>query len=202
MTYVFVIVLGLLAAVGWLFTSVVRGARKRDEIILKRLDAIGRLLKSGGAVAAADVERVAHARETRPLLYEMLHRQERLDLFPPQYLAVAEQAKSKLAYWMMHPHELRAPPLEIEVLESVERSIQSRQAEFVVLRYRMPPGHWAGPDWLIGVVGPFFDGDRPYLNGATAFSRSTDCDGSVQPTSLVDAHAKRSEANLKSNRGP
>jgi hypothetical protein len=50
----------------------------------------------------------------------------------------------------------------------------------------MPPGHWAGPDWLLGLAGPFSANDVPYSGVASAFSRASDKFGTVEPGGLVD----------------
>jgi hypothetical protein len=87
---------------------------------------------------------------------------------------------------MMHPNELQDSPEEIETIASVTRPIGSRDAEFVVLRYRMREGHWAGNEWLLGLAGPFFPDAAPYENEAGGFSRADDKEGAVSPEELVD----------------
>jgi hypothetical protein len=186
MAYILTVVVALAGLAWWLVTGVARGARKRDSIILKRLDPIAQKLKKGAAVTTSEVDALADTLENRPLLYAVLDQYKRLDLFPTRCLGVPEQAKAKLAYWMMHPNELRAAPAEMTVVESIDRTFHGKRAQFIVLRYRMPDGHWAGTDWILGLAGPFFDGEAPYVSSAAAFSRAGDREGSIQPAALVD----------------
>lgn len=198
MIYALAVIVALAAFIAWRITSVARGARKRDEAILARLRPIADKLETGAEVTASDVEALAAPAGSRPLLYEMLDRCERLDLFPAHYLSVPEQAKAKLAYWMMHPNELGAAPAEMAIVDSFERTLQRTPARFVVVRYRMPDGHWAGADWILGLAGPFVEGERPFLNSAAGFSRASDRQGSLEPAALVDWYVKLLEAKLGS----
>ena len=61
-----------------------------------------------------------------------------------------------------------------------------RQAEFLVFRYRMPEGHWAGRDWILGLAGPFFEDDTPYSGVASGFSMCDDTEGKVTPNDIVE----------------
>jgi hypothetical protein len=120
------------------------------------------------------------------MLYDLLKHFEKLDLFPEQYKDQKSQGEGQLAYWMMHPNELQDPPVEIELIETCPRDIGDRQAAFLVFRYRMAHGHWAGQDWILGLSGPFFANDIPYSPVAGAFSRCGDRFGEVRPDALVD----------------
>jgi hypothetical protein len=97
---------------------------------------------------------------------------------------------------MMHPNELQHAPAEIELVESVHRQLGGEDAEFVVLRYRMPGGHWAGSEWLLGLAGPYFRGDLPFRDGAGGFSRASDRFGSLSPSELVDWYVGLLEAKF------
>lgn len=185
--YIVVAIVVLIAAfIWWRYTSVERGARKRDEILLRDINPLAERLELRQSVSANEVEALAGRPELRPLLYELLQYYERGSLFPERYLTVAEQAKARLAYWMMHPNELQNAPTEVETVECVSRQLGGETAEFVVLRYRMPEGHWAGGDWLLGLAGPYFPDDPPYHNSAGGFSRASDRYGAVSPEELVD----------------
>jgi hypothetical protein len=183
---ILIVIAAILAFIGWRYTSVARGARKRDEAIFNQLEPLGKKLDEGQSVEQREVEALARVPQNRPFLYRVLLEYKRLDLFPDRYLSLSEQAKAELAYWMMHPNELQNAPEELEAVESLERTLNGKRSTFVVLRYRMPQGHWAGPEWLLGLVGPFFDGEDPYLNSAAGFSRADDRYGVVTPTQLVD----------------
>jgi hypothetical protein len=87
---------------------------------------------------------------------------------------------------MMHPNELQEPPAEMELIEVCPREIDGKHAEFLVFRYKMDQGHWAGDDWLLGLSGPFFADNVPYSRVVGAFSRCRDKYGDAQPGELVD----------------
>ena len=88
---------------------------------------------------------------------------------------------------MMHPNELQAAPEKIELVETVRRHVDGRDAQFHVYRFRMPAGHWAAKDgWELGLAGPMPESAEPYLEMPGAFSRGGDIEGKVKPAELVD----------------
>lgn len=184
-----VVVLALGVFVWRRYTSVERGARQRDERIARTLDPVGRKLAGNEAVAAEEVAALADRPELRPMLYSLLKHYERLELFPERHLDVRAQGEAMLAYWMMHPNEFQDAPERIEFVEAMERPLddEGTKGEFLVFRFRMADGHWAAGDgWLLGLAGPFFDGDVPYSGIAAAFSRASDRHGEVEPAEMVD----------------
>jgi hypothetical protein len=195
----FLTVVGVLAAalagfVFWLLTSVARGARARDEALLRQLAPLAEKLAKA-AVSASEVEPLARVAQLRPMLYAMLAQRGRLDLFPSEHLTRRAQAESALSYWMLHPNELRATPARIELLETLRRTLGTKQAEFFVFRYQMPQGHWAGPAWLLGLAGPFYPDEKPYA-GIAGFSRATDIAGKVSASEIVDRYVGLLERKL------
>jgi hypothetical protein len=188
MTYAFAaIAIVIVAFVWWRFTSVGRGARQRDERLLKRLDPIAQRLLAKEKVAEEEIAALARQPQYRPMLYAMLAHFERLDLFPLGYLTPVAQGEGRLVYWMMHPNELQDAPADIELVEEVVRERHGLRLTFFVYRYRMAEGHWAHKDgWLLGLAGPFLDNDPPYTGPAGGFSRGSDKDGIVKPADLVD----------------
>jgi hypothetical protein len=176
----------LLAFLWRMLTSVQRGAGQRDQKILPLLDPIAAKLSRKEAASKSEVLDVAKIRHARPLLYQLLSHFGASSLFPTELLSATAQAEALLAYWMMHPNELQEAPEEMQPEEVVRRKIDGQDAEFHVLRYRMRPGHWAGADWLLGVAGPFFDGDPPFSGRASAFARVSDTAGSTKASELVD----------------
>lgn len=184
------IVAVIAAFIWWRYTSVARGAHQRDEKILPLLDPLGKILATGENPAQHEIEELAKNPAARSFVYEMLKHFERSDLFPEQFRSEIAQAEARLVYWMMHPNELQGAPQETELTEIVTRSIESHDCRFYVFRYRMPDGHWAGNDWLLGLAGPFIDHVPPYSGMAGAFSRCGDKYGEVQPAELVDWFVK------------
>lgn len=176
----------IIAFIWWRYTSVARGARQRDEKILSLLDPIGEELAAGETPTPNEIEPLAKNPATRSFLYELLEHFERLELFPDEYRSEISQAEAKLVYWMMHPNELQDAPDETELAETLVRNIEGQDCRFHVFRYRMPNGHWAGDDWLLGLAGPFIDNDPPYAGVAGAFSRAvTKMAKSSHPNSLI-----------------
>ena len=170
----------------WRYTSVARGARQRDARLFPLIDPLGEKLTAGEEPTAQEIESLAKNSAARLLLYEVLKHFERLELFPEEYRSEVAQAESALVYWMMHPNELQDAPEEIEFAETVVRDIDGQACRFHVFRYKMPNGHWAGDEWLLGLSGPFVDNDPPYSGIAGAFSRCGDKYGEVRPAELVD----------------
>lgn len=171
--------------VAWLYSSVARGAHKRDAELLPLLDPLGEKLAAGEEPTAREIDELAKNPAIRGFLYETLKHFERLELFPGEYRSETAQAEAALVYWMMHPNELQDAPQEIEPIETVTRDFDDQASRFYVFRYRMPEGHWAGEDWLLGLAGPFADNMPPY-SGAGGFSRAGDKYGEIQPAELVD----------------
>ena len=180
------VTLAVAAFVVWRYTSVRRGARAREEALLKRLDPIGQRLEKKAEIRPEEIHHLAASPELRYFLYQILTTFGRPQLFPGQYLSQEAQAQSALTYWLLHPNELQAAPTVSELVEKVERQVSGRAGTFYVFRYKMPAGHWAGPDWLLGLAGPFFPDDLPYHKLAGAFSRAGDKATKVSPPELVD----------------
>lgn len=170
----------------WRLTSVTRGARQRDARLLPIVEPVVQALAQGQEPDLQLVHQVASNSCARYYLYEALKFYERLDLFPEEYRSEEAQAAAKLAYWMMHPNELQDPPDEMELVEVVTREIDAQSCRFYVFKYRMPPGHWAGEDWLLGYAGPFVANEPPYSDLPGAFSNSWEKYGEAKPEELVD----------------
>ncbi len=172
--------------VWWRYTSVARGAATRDEALLSVLDPVATQLDAGTPIQAEAIASLAARPELRVMLHALLSHYNRLDLFPPAYLKRSSEPESAFAYWALHPNELKAVPASIQPVATFTRPLGGRSAEFEVLRYQMPPGHWAGSDWQLAIAGPFFPEDPPYQGTAGAFCRSGDREGAVSPEALAD----------------
>lgn len=169
----------------WRYTSVARGARKRDMQLNSILEPVSKQLAVGEVPSPDQVAAIAASHPLRGILYHLLKHYERLDLFPDCFKGEIAQAEARLAYWMMHPNELQAAPEAIELVETVCQRIENENCRFHVFKFRMPKGHWAGEEWLLGVAGPYVDGEPPYTGIAGAFSRCSDKFGEVAPEELV-----------------
>ncbi|PWK69969.1 hypothetical protein LX99_04622 [Mucilaginibacter oryzae] len=96
-----------------------------------------------------------------------------LDLFPQEYFTLIKGAESSLAQWLEFPTELDACPDEIEHVKRVTIDFDGRGnfIHYEVFKYRVYAPHWANGNWILGVVGPFFDDSQPYDFPAATFSR-------------------------------
>ncbi len=163
-----------------------RGGRRCDEEILASLAPITEPLARGEAVEAVLVHQAAEAPQVRPLLYAALVQHDAAELFPQELLAPPELARALLAHWVMHPNELQEAPVELAPERIVQRRVDGKNADFHVLRLRMREGHWVGRGWILGVAGPFFEGDEPFAEHASAFCRAGDQAESTELGELVD----------------
>ena len=186
-TLIVVPILVLAAFVAWRYTSVARGARKRDEALFVRLDPLAKRFEQGESVSAAEIERVASAPELRLMLHALLDYHKRLDLFPARFLSPEAQAESHLVYWMLHPNELGEAPAAIALETTTERNFLGKRGTFYVFRFQMPDRQAAASEWELGLAGPLSPDDQPYQNQAAGgFWRSGDVVGKTAPSELVD----------------
>jgi len=188
MLYIIVVPILLFALfILWRWSSVRRGERQIDQKILRQIEPIARRAECGEAVSIDEVRTVARRPEVRYMFFEILRKFGKPELIPSDYDSQAHQAESALTYWLMHPNELQDAPAEMELLETVARTVQGKPASFYVFRYRMPEGHWAAKDgWILGFAGPFFADDQPYCTNPGAFSRVSDKQGTIKPADIVD----------------
>jgi hypothetical protein len=187
--------LGIIAAVAawivWRLGSVSRGARQRDTRILRELAEIEAALRANREVPAADIAPLAARPHLRRLLFGMLRQCEKVELFPEEHLGRRSQAEAALVYWLMHPNELQDPPADLQHVATLSRDVQGKKAEFEIFRYKMPAGHWAGSEWILGLAGPFFAGDAPYAGVATGWSVASETEGRSTPESVLHGYLAR-----------
>jgi hypothetical protein len=179
------------------YLSVVRGVQKRDKALVERLAPLSEKLDRGEAIDRREIERLAAVPELRAALYRILSSHGCKQMFPEEYLTRESEAAALLTHWMLHPHELQAAPETMELVTTLQRRLGRKTGEFCVFRYRMAPGHWAGEEWLLGIAGPFFDGEEPYESVAGAFSNCTDLYGQVSAATLVDHYVKLIQRNFR-----
>jgi hypothetical protein len=163
-----------------------RQAEKRDQALWLLLQPVGERLLQGQPVDPVEVRALAQRPATRNLLWKLLVETGHADWFPPELLTRQSEAESALAAWLMLPNELQAEPSAIELMEIVARQFRETPVELYVLKFKMPPGHWSGEEWQMGVVGPFLAEDAPFQGRFGAFSRGQDRPGVTEPGALVD----------------
>lgn len=187
MKYVVIILLIIAVFVFWRWTSVGRGARKRDDELLKRLDSIGSRIDKGESIYPAEIEKIAESPEIRHILFNTFRHMEKENLLPKNFLSSIDQGASALAYWMMHPNEFGEAPSKIEFVETIEHEINGKPKPFHIYRFKMNEGHWPSKDeWQIGLAGPMDESKIPYEELPGAFSRAGDIEGKCSPSELVD----------------
>ena len=171
----------------WRYTSVARGARQRDERLLKTIDPIAMRFEKQEQVSAEEIATLNAQPQYRRMLFALLNHYKRLDLLPAEAWTIEGQGAGALAYWLMHPNEMNEAPEHIEVVEKITHEINKEPTAFIVYRFRMPPNHWSSKKvWQLGLAGPFYSDGEPYQIGA--FSRGDDADA-VTPASFVDWYA-------------
>ncbi len=135
--FIVLIIVVVIGFIIWRWTSVGRGARQRDEILLKQLDPIGIRIDNGEEVTLQEIEAIAERPEIRYMLINALRQMKREDLVPNKYLSTIDQGTSALAYWMMHPNELGDAPEQIDFIETVERQVDGKAQLFHVYRFKV-----------------------------------------------------------------
>lgn len=178
----------------FLVYSMLTGGGKRDKKIQAELDPVLEKLESDkDALTEADVRPYAARPALRLWLHKLLTHYDKANLMPAEYLTLESQAVADLAYWMMHPHEHKAPPAEAKLVKTDTREVEGKAATFFVIKFTMPQDHYDhDKGWQIGVVGPYFEGEGPYGHDqASAFVRRDDLAESTDPDELIDWYVNR-----------
>jgi len=185
-TVIGTIVALVLAFIVWRILSVPLGMQKRDKLLLAQLDPLRQKLDAGKPATESEVEALAAKPELRYLLFDLLKEHEKAELMPDDYASTVSQGESALAYWMMHPNELQEAPQSIECVETRTEIVNGESRSFHVYRYRMPEGHWAGENWILGIAGPLDESGDPYSELPGAFSVVGDIEGERDKNELID----------------
>lgn len=170
----------------WRISSVSRGMQQRDERILMMLEPIGQRVLDEETIEAHEVAEYMARPELRYMMMATMPDLDYRGILTPELFSSEAQGEASLAYWMMHPNELQDPPEAIEYMESFRQLLADRDSLFHVYRYRMPEGHWAGCDWVLGLAGPMNELEEPYEKIQPAFSRCNDKEGDISPKDLVE----------------
>ncbi len=172
----------LAAAVGawlwWRWTSVSRGARRRDRWIAKELDPVMRRVDAGEAVAPEEIDAVAARDELRALLMLAMTPEERARHLGDRFQSREDIARAALAYWLMHPNESGRPPRDLRLL--ADRPAPSDpEASYLVFAFT----DGASGRAETGVVGPVPREGATYDPLPPAFSRGDG--GAMEAEALV-----------------
>lgn len=154
-----------------LWMNVVRGriARNRqlDEMIRHTLAAVDENREDSRELVIDSAKYPA----TRNHLFARLKERGKAELFPAEYRTLERIAESDLARWLMHPNELRSPPDQIELISHLDVVDGDKRGQCFLFRYRVGSLHWAAHHgWMVGMAGPFWEGDPEPDAGRCTFS--------------------------------
>jgi hypothetical protein len=128
--------------------------------------AVGAALRRREAVAPAALKRAAACHETRVLLFEILERFDRLELFPAAYRTWDMFAAADMVNWLMYPAELGREPDKLEKAAMFTAGRGKDQVSLYVWRFKNTGGRW-----LAGVSGAYRCTGAPVpLSGSDTFS--------------------------------
>ncbi|MFC0878803.1 hypothetical protein ACE01N_19565 [Saccharicrinis sp. FJH2] len=171
---ILIIVLSILTFLIYRFIKVRIQNRKINQQRFDRIKPIYDRLENGEKLTEQDVYEYAKNIQTREMTYRLLHEHNMIEIFPQEYISIIKAAESNLANWLEFPTELDACPDEIEHIKRVTFDFdgQNNFVHYEVFKYRVNEPHWAAKDdWILGVVGPYFDDSKPYDHPGATFSR-------------------------------
>lgn len=170
----------------WRLTSVSRGLSKVNKRIFKSAYPIWNKVDADEPVTKEEVFEFAKKPELRHILFMTLRNLNLNEIIPSDFDNEVHQAESSLCYWMMHPNELQDPPETIEFIKTLTRTINDQEKLFYFFKYKMPKGHWAGQDWLIGFVGPIEPLKKPYEFPQNAFTSANHIYGKISCEEILE----------------
>jgi hypothetical protein len=169
--------------------------KKKQKLDLERSARILPLYKiaeSSAGLTAEDILPYAQNVLTRYDTFLYLRALDQLHLFPDEYNTLIKGAESSLAVWLEFPTELDTCPDEIEYIKRVTIDFDGHNnfIHYEVFQYRVYSPHWAtGNNWILGIVGPFFDDSKPYDFPSATFSRiSSTVDTTTPEEEVVWVH--------------
>ena len=200
LTIIILLLLAIAVFVAYRIISIRKAGRETLQRRFKRIQSLYDKIESKETVTGEDVYDFAKNILTREATFNLLKDSGLSDLFPKEFYSVEKAGETYLANWLEFPTELDACPDEIEHLKRVTIDFdgQNNLVHYEVYKYRVNEPHWAAKNnWILGVVGPYFDGSNPYDYPQAIFSRVT---STVDKTSPED-EAKWVHENI-ANRNP
>jgi len=139
------------------------------------------LMSVGHEVPDVALRDIAASSEMRNFLFEYLESTNRVDRFPKEFLSQEAFAESEMVDWLIYPTELGRAPSEIDVVRTVDATLDGNDYIYYVFRFRTNPPHWAAEDgWMLGVAGPFLVSAAPsptsYGDTFSTFAKLDDTD--------------------------
>jgi hypothetical protein len=171
---VIALVLLLAGFIAFRYIKVRWDAGKHSKLRNQRIQPVWELLEAKRFVPDHLIEKYARPVSTRFDLFDALHQNGLADRFPTELNSFEKAGESILATWLEFPTELGALPDEIAFLErfQIDYDGLANWVYYDVFRFRVNAPHWAAKDgWMLGVVGPYFDESKPYIQANSTFSR-------------------------------
>lgn len=174
-----VIVLAILFFAIYRYTVVSIQNKELNRKRLHRIELIYEKLRNKKELTKEEVLPFAINILTRETTFQLLNQYNRIELFPDEYNNIIKGAESSLANWLEFPTELDTCPDEIELDEKVTIDLDGNNVFYYVFNFKTYEPHWASKnDWMLGVVGPYFDDSKPY-DFTTTFSRLSSKKGEI-----------------------
>ena len=186
LTIIILLLLAIAVFVAYRIISIRKAGRETLQRRFKRIQSLYDKIESKETVTGEDVYDFAKNILTREATFNLLKDSGLSALFPKEFYSVEKAGETYLANWLEFPTELDACPDEIEHLKGVTIDFdgQNNLVHYEVYKYRVNEPHWAAKNnWILGVVGPYFDGSNPYDYPQAIFSRVT---STVDKTSPED----------------
>src|SRR5882724_2391132 len=140
-----------------------KSRRKMAEKAYTRVQVLHEKLESGHLLLKEAVVPFASNILTREATWNLLFNYNQSSLFPDEFNTIEKAAESNLANWLEFPTELNACPDEMELVQKVVLDDYPLYKYYYVFRFRTEAPHWAAKlGWMLGVVGPYSDGSKPY----------------------------------------
>ncbi|MEI9918315.1 MAG: hypothetical protein WDO14_05870 [Bacteroidota bacterium] len=167
------VVVSIVIFVVYRLISVRNGRRKQYEAQMKQLQPLLDALKKPG-VSENDIRPFVNNFRTRSITHETLLNENKLNLFPAEYLTIEKSAEGDLANWLSFPTEFDSYPDEMEHLEKVMVKGDQPGSYFHVFKFRTNEPHWAAKyGWMVGISGPYDESSQPYEHAYGNFSNLT-----------------------------
>ncbi len=101
--------------------------------------------------------------KTRELTFQLLKKYNKSDLFLKEFYTLEKAAKSNLSGSLDFPGDLEQSPDEIIHVKKIIIDQDDNQLMYHTFKFKVYEPHWAAKhNWMLGVVGPYFDNSKPF----------------------------------------
>tara|TARA_R110001606_G_scaffold8263_1_gene36204 strand:+ start:61 stop:663 length:603 start_codon:yes stop_codon:yes gene_type:complete len=159
----------------FLFYRYLKVNYQNRKLNTKRFDRISELvhkIDKGENIEEEYILNLVLKAETREMVYQVLNKNNLLNLFPQKFNTIIKGAESNLVNWLEFPTELDVLPDKIEHLEKLIIDFDNNKVIYHIFKFKVDKSHWASDNgWMLGVVGPYFEDSKPYDFPHATFSR-------------------------------